>query len=51
MGIHEHELKETLDATVSYMIDNGVIDSLVAAFNKEHPGAVIPAPKSYKAKQ
>lgn len=48
VGIHEHEMKEVIDAAVAYLIDTGRIDELTKDFLKKHPGALIPVAKSYE---
>ena len=50
VGIHEYELKEVLEATVSYLVDTGRIDDLTAEFLKKYPDSIIPASKSYEVK-
>jgi len=51
VGIHEHELKEMLDATVSYLLDTGRIQALTDDFEKKYPGSIISVGKPYEAPQ
>lgn len=49
VSIHEQELKEMLDATVSYLLNSGQIQILTDEFVRQYPGALISVPNPYAA--
>jgi polar amino acid transport system substrate-binding protein len=46
VGIHETEMKEMLDTTVSYLQDTGILEEIVEKFQKEYPDAILMPQKS-----
>lgn len=47
VGIQENELKELLDASVTYLLNTGRIEKITEEFRKEYPDAIILPKKAY----